>query len=530
MLLAFSNLSLKAKKKYRSTTAANYYEATKVNSGGDPNIKLLINPELKESDNKLTYLALKISGLSSTEQVAYISTHKVVGGVKNWIKNISIKLNSDGSSDETLLDLSYFDNTSIIYELDLYSQKGNLVNSYQFALDIPEEYVTNTDNAWSNNLTYFDNNKISDIYRRLFTSYNDTSSSALVKLNEIYLLSIPESLKSRSLLEDFVEAYTVSNKAEEGIEANFTDVNTICPDIPEAQKTYQTGQPGPQGPQGPQGPAGANGAAGAAGIQGPPGAGIFSTAANITSNSLGNDYANADFVFGSPSLDDDGDPNHDARFFFDKSKFAFRSGIATGTQWDESNIGDGSIAFGTDNIASGDYSSVFGSNSSALGRAAISIGQNNNASADYAITLGKNAIAAQKGIAIGTNVTAGISGLAMGEFITTTGTGSFAIGKGNSDGDRLTNNIDNSLAIAFNSNAPTLFIGPSAGIGTTGNAGIGNNDPAQKLDIEGAMRIEPTAAPPAGASNGTLYYDDSNALCAFINGSWSVISGPGACS
>ncbi|MCB9981387.1 MAG: tail fiber domain-containing protein [Rhodospirillales bacterium] len=71
-------------------------------------------------------------------------------------------------------------------------------------------------------------------------------------------------------------------------------------------------------------------------------------------------YTNADFVFGSPSLDDDTDASHDSRIFFDKSKGAFRSGIVTGTEWDAASVGDYSTAMGGSTTASGLYSTSMG--------------------------------------------------------------------------------------------------------------------------------------------------------------------------
>lgn len=67
-----------------------------------------------------------------------------------------------------------------------------------------------------------------------------------------------------------------------------------------------------------------------------------------------------DFVFGSDSLDDDGDITHDSRFLFDKSKGAFRAGTVEGVEWDEVSRGDNSVAFGKNNTASGNKSSVVG--------------------------------------------------------------------------------------------------------------------------------------------------------------------------
>jgi hypothetical protein len=63
------------------------------------------------------------------------------------------------------------------------------------------------------------------------------------------------------------------------------------------------------------------------------------------------------------------------------------------------------------------------------------------------------------------------------------GTGRFIIGSGTST-NSLTNTVDNSLVIGFDSDIPTLVVGPSAGIGTTGNVGIGTSTPLGKLHIQ----------------------------------------------
>ena len=70
-----------------------------------------------------------------------------------------------------------------------------------------------------------------------------------------------------------------------------------------------------------------------------------------------------DFVFGSSSTDDTGIATNDIRVSFRKNGTAigaFRAGVATGTQWDEVNSGQNSVAFGLDNIASGNRACVSG--------------------------------------------------------------------------------------------------------------------------------------------------------------------------
>ncbi|MGH1386993.1 C1q-like domain-containing protein [Kordia sp.] len=112
------------------------------------------------------------------------------------------------------------------------------------------------------------------------------------------------------------------------------------------------------------------------------GTSAFSTTANVTSNSNGDTTAD-DFVFGSTQLDDvTGSTDDDSRMFFDKSKWAFRAGKAFLDDFDTANVGRGSVAFGEDNVASGNYSFVAGfgntvtNSGSALGSGNIVSGQN----------------------------------------------------------------------------------------------------------------------------------------------------------
>jgi len=68
-----------------------------------------------------------------------------------------------------------------------------------------------------------------------------------------------------------------------------------------------------------------------------------------------------DFVFGSPQLDNDTSTTDDnKRMFFDKSKAAFRAGIAQSDQWDETNRGTYSVAMGRNTVASGYHATALG--------------------------------------------------------------------------------------------------------------------------------------------------------------------------
>ncbi len=113
-------------------------------------------------------------------------------------------------------------------------------------------------------------------------------------------------------------------------------------------------------------------------------------------------YANSsdDFVFGADSLNYGGGDEY--KFFFDKSKGAFRAGKVSSTNWDESNIGDYSTAFGEDNqvsgkssfatgylnIVSGNYSTVFGYKNDISGNYSLAGGDYIDMSGSYSLAFG----------------------------------------------------------------------------------------------------------------------------------------------
>ncbi len=87
---------------------------------------------------------------------------------------------------------------------------------------------------------------------------------------------------------------------------------------------------------------------------------------NVSSNIVYNlTYLTDDFVIGSDQLDDDASAGvtKDRRMFFEKGTGSFRAGISTGSQWDSSMRGVGSVCFGRNNSASQNYSGVLAGNS-----------------------------------------------------------------------------------------------------------------------------------------------------------------------
>ena len=122
---------------------------------------------------------------------------------------------------------------------------------------------------------------------------------------------------------------------------------------------------------------------------------------------------------------------------------ALRAGTVNGAQWDASNIGLGSVAFGTNSMAKGQHSMAFGPFTQALGNWSVALGSNaqsvgagsfvagSNArsTGDNAIALGSIAVAEMESIAIGAGAEAhGQASLAIGNVAQTNGVWATAIG------------------------------------------------------------------------------------------------------
>jgi len=206
------------------------------------------------------------------------------------------------------------------------------------------------------------------------------------------------------------------------------------------------------------------------------------------------------------------------RMMWYPSKAAFRAGqIVTASNALDANIGNYSVSMGRDGLASGLSSVVLGFAGQATGEAGVSIGYNNTVDGDRSAAIGNgNTTSSDRAYAFGwINQASGVGSVALGystsalndeaftlgRWLNSSAIGSYTIGRGFANGSRLTNFISNSLMVGFNSTVPTLFVGPSAGPGTTGNVGIGNSSPGSKLDVTGTITstgFQLTTTPGAG--------------------------------
>jgi hypothetical protein len=78
--------------------------------------------------------------------------------------------------------------------------------------------------------------------------------------------------------------------------------------------------------------------------------GVESSIFRIVGNAIVNNGSAAgfdkDFIIGSPTTGNPGNPGNNKRMFFDKSKAAFRAGGVLQNQWNDDKVGDFSTAFG----------------------------------------------------------------------------------------------------------------------------------------------------------------------------------------
>jgi hypothetical protein len=114
----------------------------------------------------------------------------------------------------------------------------------------------------------------------------------------------------------------------------------------------------------------------------------FSKNAGVISNRDG-DWMNENFVFGSDRLENDSSTTQDnKRFFFSKTKGAFRASVAQSDQWDTSNLCTYSVAMGRNTIASGFNATAFGTSTEASAWYTTTFGQGTEASSRTETVIG----------------------------------------------------------------------------------------------------------------------------------------------
>lgn len=187
------------------------------------------------------------------------------------------------------------------------------------------------------------------------------------------------------------------------------------------------------------------------------------------------------FLFGSTSLDDITGTADNSRMFFNKTKGAFRAGYAQGMQWNDTNVGNYSFAFGNGTTASGENATAFGGGTTASGLRATAFGRNTIASAEDATAWGWETTAQ------GTHATAwGISSTAQGNTSTSFGDSNMASGA-ESTAFGLNTTASGLQSTSFGDNTAASGDRATAwGISTTASGGsataFGSNTSATRLN------------------------------------------------
>ena len=184
------------------------------------------------------------------------------------------------------------------------------------------------------------------------------------------------------------------------------------------------------------------------------------------------------------------------RMLWNPRKSAFRAGEVGGTEWDDFNLGQSSMAFGASTRASGQASAAWGVNSIAAGSRSTTWGFNNISNGQAATSFGESNIAVndlgtvwgRTNVARGTLSTAWGVGTEAGSFAETV-FGTFptilpllAINNlfGSNNADRLFV-VGNGFSAGSRSDAFVIM--------KSGRIGIGTNNPADRLHVVGNIRM-----------------------------------------
>lgn len=164
--------------------------------------------------------------------------------------------------------------------------------------------------------------------------------------------------------------------------------------------------------------------------QGGTGAGRTITADNGAVSIQGVDGFEITGTFGSGATI--GSPGGGTRMLFNPSKSSFRAGTVVGTEWDDSNVGEYSAAFGNGNTASGNISFAMGLGNIASAESAVAFGAANTSSGQEAVSFGnQNVASGLRSAVFGSQSTAsGDHSFVVGETAEATGTNGIAMGNG----------------------------------------------------------------------------------------------------
>ncbi len=224
-------------------------------------------------------------------------------------------------------------------------------------------------------------------------------------------------------------------------------------------------------------------------------------------------------------------------------KAAFRAGRVTlGTEWNDSNIGEESVAFGINTTASGLYTMAFGQSTIASGNNATAFGNQSLASAFCTTAFGRFTVAStQMATAFGLSCTAsGSISTAFGNSNTARSAGEVVIGIGATD---YVNSLNGDIQFTAANATDRLFVIGNATdannnnlvdtsersdamvVLKNGNTGIGSSTPQEKLHVVGNIRMVD-----GNQAAGKVLTSDGNGTATWQNASanaWGLLGNTG---
>jgi len=191
-------------------------------------------------------------------------------------------------------------------------------------------------------------------------------------------------------------------------------------------------------------------------------------------------------------------------------KAAFRAGYVSGTQWDNANIGDYSVAMGYDTKASGSYSTAMGYVTTASGVYSMAMGGAATASGYFSMAMGSQTTASgYLSTTRGLWVTAsGDYSTAVGQHLTVQAYNSLAIGRYNVGGGTTDSWVSTDPLFEIGIGTSDTDRANALTVLKSGLVGIGTTNPTSTLQVIGNVNFATTSALTTNES--ILYVDSVN--------------------
>jgi hypothetical protein len=211
------------------------------------------------------------------------------------------------------------------------------------------------------------------------------------------------------------------------------------------------------------------------------------------------------------------------RLIWYPKKAAFRAGDISGSQWDDTNVGNLSVAMGANTIASGRYSTALGINTTASGNESTAMGNSTIASDNASTAMGFSTTASGF-----TSTAMGVETIASGNYSTAMGYNtkaesfrSMAIGQYNVGGGNASSWISTDPLFEIGIGADADNRANAVTVLKNGNVGLGIATPGEKLQVNGKTLTSQLQVGTSATAGHVLTADASG------NATWQAAGGGG---